>query len=64
MEGTTFGTDAIARCNRCDAKGHLSRPAYGIRENDRAWRLQDMRTIDTCEHMDSHWVYDADQAKA
>ena len=61
MAKQTFETGTVARCNRCSAKGHLDRKVEGVRENDRAWRLQDMARIEECGHLDCHWVYDRDQ---
>jgi len=59
-EKRTFGEQTIARCNRCNAKGHLDRTVAGVRENGKAWRLEDMAKIVECGHLDSHWVYDQD----
>jgi hypothetical protein len=61
MEKRQFAQGTMVRCNRCDSKGHLDREVEGRRENDRAWRLQDMARVDECGHLDCHWVYDKDQ---
>ena len=57
----TVAAGSVARCNRCNCKGHLDRNVEGQRENDRAVRLLGMAIIEECGHLDSHWVYDADQ---
>jgi hypothetical protein len=62
-EQRTFGEQTIARCNRCNVKGHIDRPVNGVRENGRAWRLQDMAKVSECGHLDGHWVYDADNER-
>jgi hypothetical protein len=58
-----FGTATIARCNRCNVRGHLDRAVTRVRENSRAWRLQDMAKVSECGHLDGHWVYDADNER-
>jgi len=60
MEERTFEKGTPIRCNRCGAKGTLSKDSVeAIRENGKAWRLQRFSTPD-CGHMDCHWVYDCD----
>jgi len=79
MSGTIFDGDTRifdegtpARCNRCDAKGFLSKPVHAHRENSKCWRLQRAdvlregpggpRENPSCGHLDWHWVYDRELA--
>ena len=60
MESKTFTGKTRIRCNRCDAVGETTREFPAIRENDKAWRIQQMMAHPTCGHMDAHWVYNSD----
>jgi hypothetical protein len=58
-----FEAGTEIRCNRCNAKGKVTRTFHAVRENSKAWRItcaEDMMIHPTCGHMDGHWVFDDD----
>ena len=57
---TNFSEGTPIRCNRCGAKGLSDRTSDAVRENDAAWRLQEMMPNTACGHLDNHWVYIVD----
>jgi len=56
-----FPKGTVARCNRCHKTFTTPRPTMGVRENSQSWRLLEMMMAG-CGHVDSHWVYESDQA--
>jgi hypothetical protein len=56
----TITRGTTVRCNRCNTASPFPKSeSRAIRENNKAYRLQKMATLD-CGHMDAHWVFVAD----
>ena len=55
-----FEAGTTGRCNRCHSKFTYSKSVRAIRENDGAWRVMDFEMTDTCNHFDTHWVFEVD----